>query len=52
LPTFFSKRWLARKEKKVGKATALGILTAKLGRTVYHLWRKQRAFDGKKFLTS
>ena len=47
-----AKRWLQRKEKKVGKATALGILTAKLGRTVYHLWRKQKAFDAKKFLTS
>jgi transposase len=47
-----AKRWLARKEKKVGKPTALGILTAKLGRTVYHLWRKRAAFDGKKFLTS
>jgi transposase len=47
-----AKRWLARKEKKVGKPTALGILTAKVGRTVYQLWRKQVAFDGKKFLTS
>ena len=47
-----AKKWLARKTKKVGKPTALGILTAKLGRTVYHLWRKQQAFDGKKFLTS
>jgi transposase len=47
-----AKKWLQRKEKKVGKATALGILSAKLGRTVYHLWRKQEAFDGKRFLTS
>lgn len=47
-----AKRWLQRKEKKVGKPTALGILAAKLGRTVYHLWHKQRAFDAKKFLTS
>jgi hypothetical protein len=29
----------------------LGILAAKLGRTVYHLSRRQRAFDAKKFLT-
>jgi transposase len=47
-----AKRWLQRKEKKVGKPTALGILAAKLGRTVYHLWRKQQAFDARKFLTS
>ena len=47
-----AKKWLQRKEKKVGKATAFGILSAKLGRTVYHLWRKQEAFDAKRFLTS
>jgi transposase len=47
-----AKQWLQRKEKKVGKATALGILSAKLGRTVYHLWRKQEAFDAKRFLTT
>jgi transposase len=47
-----AKKWMQRKEKKVGKATALGILSAKLGRTVYHLWRKQEAFDVKRFLTS
>jgi transposase len=47
-----AKKWLARQEKKGTKARALGILAAKLGRTVYHLWRKQVAFDGKKFLTS
>jgi len=46
-----AKEWLARQEKKGTKARALGILAAKLGRTVYHLWRKQVAFDGKKFLT-
>ena len=25
---------------------------AKIGRTVFHLWRKQQAFDVKKFLRS
>jgi transposase len=39
------KAWLARKEKKHGKAKALAILAAKLGRTVYHLWRKREVFD-------
>jgi len=47
-----AKKWLARQEKKGTKARALGILAAKLGRTVYHLWRKQVAFDAKKFLTN
>jgi transposase len=40
-----AKGWLARKEKKHGKAKALAILSAKLGRTVYHLWRKEEVFD-------
>ena len=39
------KTWLVRKEKKHGKAKALAILAAKLGRTVYHLWRKREVFD-------
>jgi transposase len=47
-----AKKWLERKTRKVGKATALGTLAAKLGRTVYHVWRKQQAFDAKRFLTS
>ena len=40
-----AKAWLARKEKKHGKAKALAILAAKLGRTVYHLWRQHEVFD-------
>jgi len=40
------KVWLQRKEKKCGKAKALAILAAKIGRTVYHLWRKREVFDG------
>ena len=43
---------MQRQEKKRGKRKALSILEAKIGRTVYHLWRKQTAFDAKKFLTS
>ena len=42
------KSWLARREKKGGKKKALAVLEAKIGRTVYHLWRKQgfcRRFD-------
>jgi transposase len=44
-----AKQWLARREKKKGKARALGALSAKLGRAVYHLLRKQEAFDLKRF---
>ena len=43
---------MQRQEKKGGKRKALAMLEAKIGRTVYHLWRKQQAFDAKKFLTS
>jgi transposase len=47
-----AKAWLKRQEKKGSKARALGVLAAKLGRAVYHLWRKQVAFDAGRFLTS
>src|SRR5436190_1689197 len=39
-----AKRWLARREKKHGKARALGALAARLGRAVYHLLRKGEPF--------
>jgi transposase len=45
------KSWRQRQEKKKGKRKALSVLEAKLGRAVYHLWRKQQAFDLKRFLT-
>lgn len=47
-----AKRWMARQSKKRGVKKAHAILEAKIGRTVYHLWRKQTAFDAKKFLAS
>jgi transposase len=47
-----AKKWLAKKAKKCGKAKALAILAAKIGRTVYHLWRKKEPFDAQRFLTS
>ncbi len=34
------------------QAQGPAILEAKIGRAVYHLWRKQRPFDAKKFLAS
>jgi transposase len=44
------KAWMQRQEKKRGKRKALSVLEAKIGRAVYHLWRKQVAFDAKRFL--
>ena len=44
------KIWQARHEKKHGKKKTLGILAARLGRTVYHLLRKRAAFDVQRFL--
>jgi transposase len=47
-----ARRWLARREKKRGKARALGALAARLGRAVYHLLRKGEAFDLTRFFAS
>jgi transposase len=47
-----AKRWLARREKRRGKARALGAFAARLGRAVYHLLRKKEAFDVKRFFAS
>jgi transposase len=46
------RHWLARRAKKYGKRRALATLAARLGRAVYHLWRKGEAFDLKRFLAS
>jgi transposase len=47
-----AKKWLARREKKHGKARALGALAARLGRTVYHLLRKHEVFDAQRFFAT
>ena len=47
-----ARSWMQRQAKKRGAKKAHAILEAKIGRAVYHLWRKQVAFDGKKFLAS
>jgi len=47
-----AKSWMQRASKKRGKKKAHAILEAKIGRAVFHLWRKQVAFDAKKFLAS
>ena len=54
LTYFLPNLWLGRaiEKRKRGKKKALSVLEAKLGRTVYHLWRKQVPFDAKRFLAS
>jgi transposase len=47
-----AKQWLARREKKRGKARALGAFAARLGRAVYHMLRKKEAFDERRFFAS
>lgn len=44
------KKRLARLESKHGKGKALSILSARLGRSVYHMLRKREAFDMNRFL--
>ena len=47
-----AKAWLERRQKKRGKARALGAFAARLGRAVYHMLRKQEAFDVTRFFAS
>ena len=44
------QKYLARLEKKPSKGKALTILAHRLARTVYHLLRREQAFDMNKFL--
>jgi transposase len=44
-----AKQWLRRQEKKRGKAKAMGILAAKLGRAVYLVLTKKVVFDERRF---
>jgi len=44
-----AKSFVARMEKKHGKAKALSILAARLGRTVYWMLKRQEAFDVNRF---
>jgi hypothetical protein len=44
------QKHLRRVAGRHGKAKALSILAAKLGRTVYFMLRQERAFDRKRFL--
>ena len=44
-----AKSHVARLEKKHGKAKALSILAARLGRTVYWMLKRKEAFDATRF---
>jgi transposase len=44
-----AKKWKQRYTQKHGQGKAMSVLAAKLGRTVYHLLRKQEVFDEERF---
>src|SRR5262245_44261643 len=44
-----ARQWKQRQEKKHSAAKILGILAARLARAVYHMLRKQQAFDEDRF---
>jgi transposase len=44
-----ARQWKQKQEKKHGAGKALAILAARLARAVYHLLRKQQAFDEDRF---
>jgi transposase len=44
-----AKKWKQKQEAKHGAGKALGIVAARLARAVYHMLRKQEAFDEERF---
>jgi transposase len=44
-----AKQWKQKQQKKHGSAKALAILAARLARAVYHMLRKEEAFDEERF---
>jgi transposase len=44
-----AKQWKQRQEKKHGSGKTLGILAARLARSVFHMIRKREAFDEERF---
>lgn len=47
-----AKRYLDKLTSKHGKAKALSVLAQKLGRAVYFMLQREKAFDMKKFFSS
>jgi transposase len=46
------QQYLRRQAGRHGKAKALSILAAKLGRAVYHMLRNERTFDPERFFAT
>jgi transposase len=44
-----ARQWKQKQEKKHGSATTLAIVAARLARAVYHMLRKEEAFDEGRF---
>src|SRR5262249_1737621 len=44
-----AKKWKVRQRKKRCEGRVLALLAARLARAVYHLWRKEEAFDEERF---
>jgi transposase len=44
-----ARQWKQKQEKKHGSAKTLAILAARLARAVYHMLRKEEAFDEERF---
>jgi transposase len=47
-----ARKYVARMESKHGKGKAISILSAKLGRAVYFMLRRQEAFDEARFFAT
>jgi transposase len=47
-----AKRFVARQQKKHGKARALSILAARLGRAVFLILKRKQPFDVQRFFAS
>ena len=45
-----AKTYVAKLEQKHGKAKALSILAARLGRMIYGMLKRKEAFDGNRIL--
>jgi transposase len=44
-----AKQWKEKQQRKRGEGKTLAILAARLARAVYHMLRKQEAFDEERF---
>jgi transposase len=44
-----AKKWKEKQVKKRGEGRVLAVLAARLAWAVYHLWRKEEAFDESRF---